>query len=50
LEYPGVQQEELLRTGFSANIVPPGIIYQVTDMVNLLLMDHVSKEQKAYLN
>jgi hypothetical protein len=26
LEYLGVQQEKLLRTGLSANIVPPGII------------------------
>jgi hypothetical protein len=50
LEYLGVQQEELLRTVLSANIVPPGIIYQVTDMVNFLLVDHVRKELKAYLN
>ena len=50
LEYLGVQQEELLRTGLSANIIPPGIIYQVTDMVNFLLVDHVRKELKTYLN
>jgi hypothetical protein len=50
LEYLGIQQEKLLRTGLSANIVPPGIIYQVTDMVNFLLVDHVRKELKACLN
>jgi hypothetical protein len=49
-EYLGVQQEELLRTGLGANIVSPGIIYQVTDMVNFLLVDHVRKELKACLN
>jgi hypothetical protein len=50
LEYLGVQQEKLLGTGLSANIIPPGIIYQVTDMVNFLLVDYVRKELKAYLN
>jgi hypothetical protein len=43
LEYLGVQQEKRLRTGLSTNIVPPGIIYQVTDMVNFLLVNHVRK-------
>jgi hypothetical protein len=45
LEYLGVQQEELL----SASIVPPGIIYQVIDMVTFFLVDHVRKELKACL-
>jgi hypothetical protein len=44
------QQEKLSRTGLSANIIIPGIIYQVTDMVNSLLVDHVRKELMAYLN
>jgi hypothetical protein len=50
LEYLGVQQEELLRTGLSVNIVTPGINYQVTDMVNFLLVDHVRKELQADFN
>jgi hypothetical protein len=50
LEYLGVQQEKLLRTGLSVSIVPPGIIYQVTDMVNFLLVDHVRKVLKTYLS
>jgi hypothetical protein len=49
VEYLGVQQEKLLRTGLSANILLPGIIYQVTDMVNSLLVDHVRKELMACL-
>jgi hypothetical protein len=49
LEYQSVQQEKLLRTELSVNIVPPGIIYQVTDMVNFLSVYHVRKELKTYL-
>jgi hypothetical protein len=37
LEYLGVQQEKLLRTGLSANILLPEIIYQVPNMANSLL-------------
>jgi hypothetical protein len=50
LEYLGVQQEKLLRSGSRVNIAPPGIIYQVTDMIKFLLVDHVRKELKTYLN
>jgi hypothetical protein len=46
----GPQQEMLLITGLSANIIPPAIIDQVTDKVNFLLVDNLRKELKAYLN
>jgi hypothetical protein len=42
--YLGVRQGKLLRTGLSANILLPGIIYQVTDM------DHVRKTLIVCLN
>jgi hypothetical protein len=50
LEYLGVQQEKQLRTGLSVNIALPGKIYQVMDMANSLLVDHVRKELKTCLN
>jgi hypothetical protein len=43
LEYQSFQQEKLLRNGLSVSIQLPGITYQVTNMVNFLLMDHVRK-------
>jgi hypothetical protein len=46
VEYPGVQQEKQL-TGLSANIMLPGKIYQVIDMVNFLLVDHIREELKT---
>jgi hypothetical protein len=49
LENLDVQQEKLLRTGFNVNIILPGIIYQVIDMANVLIVDHVRKELKTYL-
>jgi hypothetical protein len=50
MEYPGVQQEKQLRTGLCANIMLPGKIYQVIDMANFLLVDHVREELKTCLN
>ena len=50
MEYLGVQQEKLLKTGLSANMALPGIIYQVTDMTDFLLVDDVRKELKTYLH
>jgi hypothetical protein len=50
LEYLGVQQEKQLRTGLSVNIVLPGKIYQVIDIANRLLVDHVRKELRTCLN
>jgi hypothetical protein len=50
LEYLGVQQEKQIRTGLSINITMPGKIYQVIDMANFLLVDHVREELKTCLN
>jgi hypothetical protein len=50
LEYLGVQQEKELRTGLSVNIALLGKFYQVIDMANILLVDHVRKELKTCLN
>jgi hypothetical protein len=50
LDYLGVQQERQLKTGLSINIILPGITYQVTDMANVLLADHVREELKTCLN
>jgi hypothetical protein len=50
LEYLGVQQEKQLRTELSVNVVLPRKIYQVTDVANVLLVDHVRKELKTCSN
>jgi hypothetical protein len=49
LEYLGIQQEKLLRTGLSVNIVPLGIIYQVTDMVNFFFSGPCKKRSEGLL-
>jgi hypothetical protein len=50
LEYLGVQQEKQLRTGLSVIIALPGTIYQVIDIVSVLLVDHARKELKTCLS
>jgi hypothetical protein len=50
LEYLGVQQKQQLRTGLSINIILHRKIYQVIDMANFLLVDHVREELKTCLN
>jgi hypothetical protein len=50
LEYLGVQQEKQLRTGPSINIILPANSYQVIDIANFLLVDHVREELKTCLN
>jgi hypothetical protein len=50
LEYLGVQQEEQLGTGLSVNIIVPGKIYQVIDIANFLVVDHVREELKTCVN
>jgi hypothetical protein len=49
LEYLGVQQEKQLRNELRINIIVPGKIYEVTDMANVLLVDHVREELKTCL-
>jgi hypothetical protein len=50
LEYLGSLQESQSRTGPRFNTMLPGKIYQVTDMINFLLVNHARKEPMTCLN
>jgi hypothetical protein len=50
LENPGVEQKKQLRTGLSVKVILPGKVYQVIDMANILLVDHVREVLKTCLN
>jgi hypothetical protein len=50
LGIPSVQQESQSRNGPRFNTTLPGKIYQVTDMVNFLLVNHARKELMTCLN
>jgi hypothetical protein len=41
---PRCSAREAIKTGLSTNIILPGKIYQVIDMANFLLVDHVREQ------
>jgi hypothetical protein len=50
LGIPRCSAEKQFRTGLSINIILPGKIYQVIDMADFSLVDHVREELKTCLN